>query len=272
MSLKYKDFYDVVKSSPDLIPQVIKLDFYNSELEEIPEEINLFKNLEILDISKNKITNIPKLIKNLTKLKQLNCSQNKIVYFPDELCELKNLESLVCVNNEIKAFPKSFGNITNLKMIYCGDNKLFEFPSSFFDLNNLEILRFDNNNITHLNNFNRLEHLTTLTCFNNPIEVIPPEIEQCVFLQKIIALNYKLITIDNLNFDDPIINKNNKCINCSKFTIFKANCNHLLCLHCACSLNHCSNCKSEIKNLGISHEKKSDKNVTCTHNNCNHKN
>jgi Leucine-rich repeat (LRR) protein len=75
-------FYDIdeAKKMPD---KVIELDLTQLNLTEVPEQIKIFKNIEILDLGYNDIRTLPIWLTTLKKLKIIRMSHNKFDELPD---------------------------------------------------------------------------------------------------------------------------------------------------------------------------------------------
>lgn len=86
------------------------------QLETIPKEVFLCKNLEELSLSNNSLTGIPEEIGRLSHLKKLILSHNKISRLPDEIGRLKNLELLWVDDNQLTSLPPSLSllNISDI--------------------------------------------------------------------------------------------------------------------------------------------------------------
>jgi Leucine-rich repeat (LRR) protein len=70
-------------SNPD---QVYSLFIAYKNIETLPEEIGLLKNLEHLYAFSNKISKLPESFKELKNLKSLNLFGNQFKDFPEEIC------------------------------------------------------------------------------------------------------------------------------------------------------------------------------------------
>ncbi len=84
------------------------------QLELIPKEVFLCKDLEELSLSNNYLQEIPKEINRLRHLKKLILSHNKISSLPNEIGSLKSLELLWVDDNLLTSLPSSI-NLLDLK-------------------------------------------------------------------------------------------------------------------------------------------------------------
>jgi internalin A len=107
--------------NPDSV-QALFLNYTN--LTEIPQEIEKFKNLIVLGFGVNNIKEIPDFIFNLTKLQELGLSHNQISKIPEEISRLKNLTSFKCWNNNISEVPDALLNLPNIKAIELKGNPI----------------------------------------------------------------------------------------------------------------------------------------------------
>lgn len=76
--------------------------------------ISNLQNLESIEFSNSYIANIPDEIGNITSLKKINLSGNQIVHVTDKIGNLDNLEELYLDNNKISDFPSSILDLPNL--------------------------------------------------------------------------------------------------------------------------------------------------------------
>ena len=96
---KYRDTNDT--SIFDQI-HILNFSFYN--LEQIPGEISLLKNLSSLNLEGNRLTDLPKDMSYLTNLKKLDLEKNKFTKVPDVL-EKINLDLLYLHANPLVEIP-----------------------------------------------------------------------------------------------------------------------------------------------------------------------
>lgn len=108
-------YYDSIK--------VLKLNSLN--LNKLPEQVLLLKNLESLDLRDNKLSNLPSEIGNLTNLEFLGLSGNELSGLPSEIGNLTNLKFLYLDVDFLKEIPSGIRNLTRLENLYLGVNKLY---------------------------------------------------------------------------------------------------------------------------------------------------
>lgn len=86
--------------------QVTKINLSGKGLEEIPENVYEYVNVEKLDLSHNKIKVIPKEIVKLRKLRSLDLSFNDLTVLQSALFKLPKLRTLNLHGNRLKSIPK----------------------------------------------------------------------------------------------------------------------------------------------------------------------
>ena len=86
--------------------RVIKLNLSEKNLTEIPPEVFLFSNIQVLDLWNNSLTEIPEDISQLTNLQYLSLNENKITKLPSSIGELKNLLMLNLGQNLLESLPE----------------------------------------------------------------------------------------------------------------------------------------------------------------------
>ena len=117
----------------------------NKGIEELPEDIGEFYNLESIDLSFNSITEIPEEIWNLKRLKSLLLFRNEIEELPKSIENLQNLKLIDVSYNQISRLPKEIGKLSNLETLDISYNKLRTIPLEVSQLLNLKKLYLENN-------------------------------------------------------------------------------------------------------------------------------
>ncbi len=190
-------------------PKITELKLINCNLNELPEGIKHFKNLENFYSSNNRIKKIAKSFYTLKKIKHIDIQGADLEKLDDNLGDLENLrvlniyynrlksipktignlillDSLSINDNQLEKLPKSIGNLTHLKYLDIGTNQLDEIPNSICKLRNLNQFKFDENYIKKLpKDIGKLKNLKDLTFSNNLISVLPKsfiELENLTFL------------------------------------------------------------------------------------------
>ena len=109
-------------------------------LDDFPNEIFNFKNLEYLDLSMNLIDSIPNEIKVLKKLKFLAMAYGTVRSIPTTITELKNLEELILLENSIQQLPDSICNLQKLQNLNLIGNELSTLPQCLCSLESLKMI------------------------------------------------------------------------------------------------------------------------------------
>jgi internalin A len=92
----------------------VRSQLIGNNLTDLPEELGLLKELEILLISGNQLTSIPKPIEQLTNLQELDLRGNAIKSTPEFLGQLINLYELDLSENQIVIIPESIRRLRKL--------------------------------------------------------------------------------------------------------------------------------------------------------------
>ena len=101
-----------------------KLYLTKSDINYIPPEIGILKNLVSLEVSHNNLENLP-----------------------DEIGDLENLKELYLDNNQLTNLPHSIGRLTNLEYLDLSGNKLINLPIELSSLEKLIRLFVDKETI-----------------------------------------------------------------------------------------------------------------------------
>lgn len=227
--------------APDLqealepLPKLEKLFMSNCGLRNLPDNFNVFDNLQELDISHNPLVNVfTKLLAPLEKLEYLNMGYSNLSYVgPDTFSKMTSMKRLVLSGNDLLSLEAGlFGNLTQLTTLeleFCGlkrplnSNAFFKnltytdlreirlggnplvipqsgpvFPKQ---LSQVTILDMSNCNITTLNvdAFKNTENITDLNLAGNKIKSSEDSLlflERLEHLEKINLSNNNLTTID----------------------------------------------------------------------------
>ena len=116
-------FYDLEEAN--INPEkVYKLSLTWEKLEEFPQSIFKFINLQHLDLMDNKIKIIPPEISKLKNLQILFLSNNKLSTLPEEIKELAYLEILHLERNSFEELPEWIWELKKLKKVGLRDNKI----------------------------------------------------------------------------------------------------------------------------------------------------
>jgi Leucine-rich repeat (LRR) protein len=119
---------------------VIYLSLKHKKLKQLPAELFLFKNLEILDLSKNKLVEIPEDIQKLNKLREINVANNNLTTLPIQIGNLIQLKKIIAYQNNIALLPTTIGNLVNLEMLDLWSNEIENFPEEIKALKQLKFV------------------------------------------------------------------------------------------------------------------------------------
>jgi hypothetical protein len=108
------------------------------KLEQLPEELAKFTNLEYLDVSKNKLTELPTFVGDLSNLKVLDFSKNEFAVFPVEICKLTHLQQIAANRNIFDQLPTCIVYCKELISLDLWDTPVFGFPDSMQEMKNLK--------------------------------------------------------------------------------------------------------------------------------------
>ncbi|EFJ52843.1 hypothetical protein VOLCADRAFT_86211 [Volvox carteri f. nagariensis] len=133
------------------LSNLVRLDIEGCNLAQLPAEISLLKNLQVLLAPRNKLTHVPPEIGRLShSLVQLDLGSNKLTEVPGELFQLTGLHTLNLMCNELAALPAGLGDLRKLRLLGLKSNKLTSLPASISQLTNLVELFLTNNRLTDL--------------------------------------------------------------------------------------------------------------------------
>ncbi len=155
-------------------PEEVKELYLNgSNVEEIPDSIARFRNLEVLTLSNIRFKRFPKTICQLKKLKKLvigyTMDGTSSIYgtfiseIPHEIAQLSQLKELYLNGCEIEKLPPEIGKLTRLRVLELNRNKLTYLPKEITYLKKLEVLGIDSNEIKDfppdMNALQNLKHI-----------------------------------------------------------------------------------------------------------------
>ncbi|KAG8577912.1 hypothetical protein GDO81_010324 [Engystomops pustulosus] len=162
--------------------ELVKLYLSDNHLTNLPPELELLQNLQILALDFNNFKVLPLVVCSLKQLCILYLGNNRIRDLPPELCCLKNLHTLWIESNylthlptvtceltllktlhigcnPIRSIPMELKNLTELRSIWMSGSLLTEFPPVLLEMPFLEVIDVDRNGIRF---FPSLVHLTGL--------------------------------------------------------------------------------------------------------------
>ncbi|XP_054284183.1 leucine-rich repeat protein SHOC-2-like [Macrosteles quadrilineatus] len=108
----------------------------------LPENIDRFKNLQVLDASYNKLDWLPDKIVTLKFLRELILSDCSLSHLPSNFNELKSLEKLVLDRNQLTDVEKCLDELPRLAYVDLYDNLLESLPISPDCLPNIQMVDF----------------------------------------------------------------------------------------------------------------------------------
>ncbi|OXB74189.1 UNVERIFIED_CONTAM: hypothetical protein H355_014572 [Colinus virginianus] len=123
---------NMLKKIPNSIEKFQKLrwlDLHSNQLEELPKTVGTLQNLFYLNICNNKLTskNLPEELNLLKNLRILNLGLNCLDSIPPSLGALKELKELGLFDNLLTAIPNSVKRLPKLKKLNAERNP---FPES----------------------------------------------------------------------------------------------------------------------------------------------
>ena len=149
-----------------------KLSLSRNQLKNLPVEIAVAKNLEILHLDNNKFTGLPTQIKELVELKVLDISKNKIEQIQQSVCQLEQLRVLIAHSNLISTINESVSSLKSLEVLDLSNNSICNIPESFCLLTNLFSAKVANNALSDLPfRFGKLFNLEVFDASFNYIHV-----------------------------------------------------------------------------------------------------
>jgi len=185
----YTDLQEAFKN-PD---NVCELDLSNQELEALPNEIYVFKELAILNASNNRLAELTPYIGYLTKMTTLDLSHNQLIDMPSQIGHLKEmryldlrdnqlpmfiiwaaymnkLESLNLENNKIQVVDGSIGLVTGLTELNLRGNVLTTIAEQIGYLNKLKLFDLRDNRLVSLPaRMDMLQAMELLKLSGNPL-------------------------------------------------------------------------------------------------------
>ncbi|NWU95187.1 LRC18 protein, partial [Upupa epops] len=126
LKLAHVDELDLSRNRLKKIPSDIQnfqklcwLDLHSNQLEELPEAIGTLQNLFYLNICNNKLTtpNLPEGLNLLKNLRILNLGLNCLESIPNSLGTLKELQEIGLFDNALTTIPDSVKKLPKLKKL-----------------------------------------------------------------------------------------------------------------------------------------------------------
>lgn len=168
-----------------------KMKLRGKDLQDIPREVFTFTDLQVLDLSPEreacllyKVPEVPGNIRLLVNLQVLMLDTNDLMALPDEICQLKTLQRLSLSNNQLTSLPSDFSQLTSLTSLHAANNKFTSFPTCLCSIVSLAFLDLSDNNITDIPaQISQLSNLQSLLMFVNQLTSLPEEICQLANLR-----------------------------------------------------------------------------------------
>nr|XP_033808736.1 leucine-rich repeat-containing protein 10 [Geotrypetes seraphini] len=137
--------------------QILALDFNN--FKSLPLAVCSLKQLSILYLGNNRLHDLPSELSLLQNLKTLWIEFNYLTHLPEVICELSLLKTLHAGSNAIHQLPGELKHLEELRSIWLSGNLLTDFPQVLLEMPLLEIIDVDRNSIR---SFPQLVHLSGL--------------------------------------------------------------------------------------------------------------
>lgn len=199
--------------------KVLKLNFVQEDIAQLPEEIGELVDLRELWLLANNLTSLPNSIGNLLsleqlwlhsnrlrelpdsigrleKLRELTLHFNRLVRLPESIGRLINLEEFLVQKNCLKQLPTSIGQLLRLEELSLHDNELSSLPESIGQLSSLRHLSLDDNLLTNLpDSIGSLSRVEALSIDNNHLSSLPRSIGKLSRLKQLYLNNNKLESV-----------------------------------------------------------------------------
>lgn len=149
----------IVEVMPDLafFQGLLSLRLDHNDIEFLPEEFGLLKNLQELNLARNKLKVLPTSIGMLADLKEADISWNQLKELPESIWNLKKLSVLNISFNEIHEISRGVGALDNLKSLDAHSNRLELLPIELNQLKHLKRLQIHGNPLIPEHNFKAVE-------------------------------------------------------------------------------------------------------------------
>ncbi|NXP47082.1 LRC18 protein, partial [Heliornis fulica] len=117
-----------IPSSIQMFQKLRWLDLHSNRLEELPGTIGTLQKLFYLNISNNKLTskNLPEELNLLKNLRILNLGMNCLDSIPTSLGALKELKEIGLFDNALTSIPNSVKKLPKLKKLNAGRNPFLD--------------------------------------------------------------------------------------------------------------------------------------------------
>lgn len=165
-----------------------------SNLKELPADVQQVLDARVLDLDRNELTDIPD-VACLTKLQRLRVSRNRlgevhgVALQWSRLAPLHRLQILVLDDNRIQELSEEMHRCLHLTSLSVRRNRITAIHSTFWTMSGLKRLDLSHNQIRDLHGIGQCTSLEELCLAHNLIEEIPAEVGAlkalvCLFLDR----------------------------------------------------------------------------------------
>ncbi|KAM4748865.1 leucine-rich repeat-containing protein 10 [Rhinophrynus dorsalis] len=151
--------------------QILALDFNNFKV--LPPVVCSLKQLSILYLGNNRLRDLPHELSFLKNLQTLWIESNYLTHLPVVICELTLLKTLHAGTNPIRHLPQELRNLKELRSIWLSGNLFTDFPQVFLDMPFLEVIDVDRNGIRFFPSLVHLSGLKLVIYDHNPCRNAP---------------------------------------------------------------------------------------------------
>ena len=146
LELRYRGWTAIDATVFSMVQEIVILDLSFNQMQSLPDEIGLLKQMATFNCSCNALTKVPPSIGRLRRLKELKLNGNKLSTLPNEISDCRKLSKLYLNENGLKQLPDSIGECACLKILYLQNNALHSLPLTLAKLkDSLEVLNLENN-------------------------------------------------------------------------------------------------------------------------------
>jgi len=182
--------------------EIYALNLSYSNINELPEDLLEFKNLQYLNLSGNRFKDKQKLFDDLAKLPNLIMLELDRCYLrslPDNINKLKGLVMLSMEFNDFRVLNENLGQLTNLKYLGIGANgKLRDLPKSIGQLRCLQALDISPNGMNRLRDeLSNCSELVSIVANAGTIKTLPENMGLLVNLKHANLAANKIIGLPN---------------------------------------------------------------------------
>jgi Leucine-rich repeat (LRR) protein len=182
----------------------------NSQIRELPLELENLKNLKNVNLDNIGLLKFPEYITKCCKIERLRLSNNKINELPNNIENLKCIKSLNLINCNLQNIIPKIGMLQTLNELFLNNNELIDIPNEMENLLNLQYLDLSNNQLQQFPNiFTKMKQLIVLNIFSNNITSINANIIYAINLQNFNIEDNPIIEIDInvMKFINTMFNK-----------------------------------------------------------------